>query len=129
MSPRFRNAGKVARARIVPPPQISLLPEDDPPRQLANIVVAGATTQRYSRIWHVGRTRTEDGVLFGRLGYEGTAAADLWDEERKDFTDARLPSGVVSPFAISLTSLLLVFQTRSEEPDPDAEMTVVFVDE
>src|ERR1700722_7751317 len=111
--PRFRNTGKVARARIVPPSQISLLPSDEPATQLTSIVVAGATTERYNRIWHVGRTRVDNGVLFGRLGYESTSAADLWDEERKDFQETSTPSGVVSPFAISLGSFLLVFQTRS----------------
>jgi hypothetical protein len=113
--PRYRNTGKVARARIVPPSQISLLPSDEPATQLASIVVAGATTERYNRIWHVGRTRIDNGVLFGRLGYESTAAADLWDEERKDFHETSTPSGVVSPFAISLRSFLLVFQTRSSD--------------
>lgn len=112
---RFRSTGKVAKARIVPPSQISLLPSDQPSEALVRIVVAGATTERYNRIWHVGRTRIDNGILLGRLGYEGTAAADLWDEERKDFRETRTPSGVVSPFAISLSSLLLVFQTRSSD--------------
>lgn len=115
MSPRFRDTGKVARARIVPPVQGSLLPSDEPSAQLVRVVVAGATTERYNRIWHVGRTWIQDNILFGRLGYEGSAAADLWDEERKDFRDTRTPSGVVSPFAISLRSFLLVFQTRSSD--------------
>ena len=110
---RFRDTGKVARARIVPPRQMSLF--EPPFAQLASIVVAGASTERYNRIWHVGRTRTDKGILYGRLGYEGTSAADLWDEEQKDFRDTRTPSGVVSPFAISLGSFLVVFQTRSSD--------------
>ena len=98
---------------MVPPSQMSLLPSDTPVEQLRNIVVAGASTERYNRIWHVGRTSIEDRILFGRLGYEGSAAADLWDEESKDFRETRTPSGVVAPFVISLASFLVVFQTRS----------------
>lgn len=113
MSPRFRNTGKVAKARIVPPSQISLFPSDAPREQLLNIVTAGATTERYNRIWHVGRTSITDNILFGRLGYESSSPADLWDEESKDFNETRTPEGIAAPFAISLASFLLVFQTRS----------------
>jgi hypothetical protein len=105
----------VAKARIVPPSQISLFPSDAPREQLINIVTAGATTERYNRIWHVGRTSIANNILFGRLGFESSSPADLWDEESKDFNEARTPAGVAAPFAISLTSFIVVFQTRSSD--------------
>ena len=115
MSPRFRSTGKIAKALIIPPSQQSLLPEDEPPIQLVRILEPGASTERYQRTWRVGRTRVDGGILFGRLGFEGSAAADLWNETNKDFEDTRTPSGLAAPFAIRLSDFLLVFQTRGKD--------------
>jgi hypothetical protein len=115
VSPRFRNTGKIAKALIIPPSQASLLPEDEPRAQLVHILEPGASTERYNRVWHVGRTSVDGDILFGRLGFEGSAAADLWNEEDKDFEGARTPSGVAAPFAIQLSDFRLVFQTRSQD--------------
>ena len=114
MSPRFRDTGKVARARIIPPQQPSLF-EPDPGGETRRILVPGASTERFGRVWHVGRTELEDGILYGRLGFEGSGVADLWSEDDKDFQETRTPAGVASPFAIQLTGLRLVFQTRSRD--------------
>jgi hypothetical protein len=75
----------------------------------------GASTERYQRIWHVGRTEIEDDILFGRLGFESSGHADLWDEEDKDFREARTPAGVAAPFAVQLSDFRLVFQTRGQD--------------
>lgn len=114
MSPRFRDTGKVARARIIPPEQPSLF-EPDPGGEIQRILVPGASTERYSRIWHVGRTELEDGILYGRLGFEGSGFADLWNEDDKDFQETRTPAGVAAPFAIQLSDLRMVFQTRGRD--------------
>ena len=115
MSPRFRDTGKIAKALIRPPSQQSLLPEDEPRIALVRILVPGASTERRRRIWHVGRTWVDNDILFGRLGFEGSAAADLWNEKDKDFEDTRTPSGVAAPFAVRLSDLRLVFQTRGRD--------------
>jgi hypothetical protein len=115
VSPRFRSTGKIAKALIIPPAQQSLLPEDEPQRQLVRILEPGASTERYQRVWRVGGTRVDGGILFGRLGFEGSAAADLWNEEDKDFEDTHTPSGTATPFAVRLSDLRLVFQTRGKD--------------
>ncbi len=113
MSPRFRSTGKVARARIIPPDQLSLF--EEPSEQLVRVLVPGATTERFGRVWHVGRTEGDRTFLYGRLGFEGTGKADLWNDEDKDFEESRTPSGVAAPFAIRLRDLSLVFQTRGQD--------------
>jgi hypothetical protein len=115
VSPRFRNTGKIAKALIIPPHQLSLLAEDEPSVQLVRILEPGASTERYQRTWRVGRTRVDDGILYGRLGFVGSAAADLWNEENKDFEDTRTPSGVAAPFAVRLSDFRLIFQTRGSD--------------
>lgn len=115
MSPRFRNTGKVVKAQIVPPSQPSLLPEDAPALQLVRILHPGASTERYQRTWRVGRTQVEEDILYGRLGFEGSGLTDLWNEENKDFQEAPTLTGLVAPFAIALSDLRLIFQTRGRD--------------
>lgn len=115
MPPRTRNTGKVARARIIPPAQPSLFQAPTPGEDLIRLLVPGATTERYNRVWHVGRTEVEDGFLYGRLGFESSGTADLWNEDDKDFEEASTPAGVASPFAINLSNLGLAFQTRGQD--------------
>lgn len=112
---RSRNTGKVARAQIIPPSQESLFEEHSSRQELVRALAPGASTERYQRVWHVGRTETEDDILFGRLGFEGSGHADLWNEEDKDFQEARTPAGVAAPFAIQLSNFRLVFQTRGQD--------------
>lgn len=114
MPPRSRNTGKVARAQIIPPAQQSLF-QETPGAELIRLLVPGASTERYQRVWHVGRTEVEEDYLYGRLGFESTGSADLWNDERKDFEEASTPAGVASPFAINLTNLGLAFQTRGQD--------------
>jgi hypothetical protein len=114
VSPRSRDTGKLARARIVPPGQLSLF-EPTPGGEVRRILVPGASTERYNRIWHVGRTELEDGILYGRLGFEGSGFADLWSEVEKDFRETQTPAGVAAPFAIQLSDLRMVFQTRGQD--------------
>jgi hypothetical protein len=115
VSPRARNTGKVARAQIIPPAQESLFEEHSPRVELIRALAPGASTERYQRVWHVGRTEVEDDILFGRLGFEGSGHADLWNEDDKDFQEARTPAGVAAPFAVQLSDFRLVFQTRGQD--------------
>lgn len=116
MSPRSRETGKVARARIIRPRQLSFFDDEgEHGLDVVRILVPGASTERYGRIWHIGRTAQEDGFFYGRLGFEGSGTADLWSEEDKDFEAARTPAGVASPFAVRLSDLRVVFQTRSRD--------------
>jgi hypothetical protein len=105
----------VARARIIQPGQVSFFEEDEPGLEAARILVPGASTERFGRIWHIGRTEQEDGFFYGRLGFEGSGTADLWDEDNKDFQAARTPAGVASPFAVRLSDLRIAFQIRGRD--------------
>lgn len=93
MPPRSRNTGKVARARINPPAQPSLFQAATLAGELISLLAPGASTERYQRIWPVGRTEVEDGLLYGRLGFESSGTAELWNEDTKDFQGARTPAG------------------------------------
>jgi hypothetical protein len=105
----------VARARIIRPGQASFFEEEVPGLEVARFLVPGASTERYGRIWHIGRTEQDDGFFYGRLGFEGSGTADLWNEDDKDFQAARTPAGVASPFAVRLSDLLIIFQTRGRD--------------
>src|SRR5690349_17287266 len=107
------TTGKLARARIVPPSQPSLL--EAPADQLRRALVPGATTERYNRLWRLGQTHERDGYLHGRLGYEAKTGADLWNEWELDFEPQVVPGGVATPFAIRLTDLIVIFQTRGQD--------------
>lgn len=86
-----------------------------PGTEVVRFLVPGASTERYRRVWHVGRTERVGDVLFGKLGFEGTGSADLWSDQDLDFQETVTPAGVAAPFAISLTTLALVFQTRGQD--------------
>jgi hypothetical protein len=88
-------------------------------QQLLGALVPGTAVQRYSRMWHLGQVRLEDGIVFGHLGYESASGADIWDEAALDFQEVQVPAGVAAPFGIRLADLLLVFQIRT----PDIRVT------
>ncbi|MEV6891014.1 hypothetical protein [Kribbella sp. NPDC051137] len=106
-----RGVGKVARARIVPPAQPSLL--TDPGEAVATALSSGLAVERYQRTWRVGGLQRISGALVGRLGFESTHAEDLWDPEIQDFEEVEVPGGVAAPFAVGVDDLLVVFQIRS----------------
>ncbi len=97
----------------MPPAQGSLLGSAQ--EQLVAALQPGNGTERYNRIWRLGRTVIEDGVVFGRLGFERSGVEDLWDESAKDFRETEVPGGVAASFAVRPTDLLVVFQTRSQD--------------
>jgi hypothetical protein len=103
--------GKVARARIVPPTQGTLW--DVPGDAVAAALRSQVSVERYQRVWRIGGPQRVNGYVVGRLGFESTHAEDLWDPETRDFEEVEMPGGVAAPFAVDLSSLLVVFQVRS----------------
>src|SRR5689334_9078269 len=103
---------KIARAKILPPEQLSLM--ETAGQTLVRVIQPGASTERYSRTWRIGLTSAspEEDVLYSRIGFERPRGTVLWDEEIKDFQPAPTPSGQVVPFAIELQDLSVAFQTR-----------------
>jgi hypothetical protein len=107
--------GKLAYARIVPPAQRDLFETETVEQQLMRALIPGTTVDRYNRRWHLGQIRQEDGLVFGRLGFESASGADIWDESSLDFQEIEVPAGVAAPFGVRLSDLLLVFQTRKQD--------------
>ena len=56
MSPRFRNTGKVARLVST---AITAILFESPGLQLVHVLDPGASTERFQRVWHIGRTEVE----------------------------------------------------------------------
>jgi hypothetical protein len=62
----------------------------------------------------MGQWRREEGMIVGRIGYERAGdLAELWDADRNDFAERRLPEGLTSPFALDPEKLEVVFQLRA----------------
>lgn len=106
---------KIARAKIVPPEQMSLMESAN--QAIVRVLRPGASTVRYRRTWRIGLTSVvlDDDTLYSRIGFEGAHTTIVWDEETKDFQRAPIPSGQVVPFAIDLKDLTVAFQTRPPE--------------
>lgn len=88
---------------------------EQPGDVLVRVLQPGISTERYGRLWHLGRTEVQEGVLFGRIGFETVRGADLWSAEQRDFFDGHVLAGVAAPFAIRLSDLVVVFQTRGQD--------------
>src|SRR5688500_4431202 len=111
MSPRGSRTGKVARVSLEPPRQGDLFVEQE--ERVRSAFVPGTSATRYGRTWLMGQVREEDGFLYGRIGFEAEGGVtEVWDPVRLDFAEVAIPSGVTSPFALRLSDLVMVFQTR-----------------
>jgi hypothetical protein len=103
--------GRVYRLRIVPDAQQSLL--ETTGEQILARVATGNRVTTYQRTWIVGPTEFADGVLSGRIGYQGEdGTAEIWDDAAQDFVETAVPQGLTAPFAIDLDALSVAVQPR-----------------
>lgn len=103
--------GRVYRLRIVPDAQQSLL--ETTKQQILTRFATGNRVTTYQRTWIVGPTDLEDGVLSGRIGYQGEdGTAEIWDDAAQDFVETAVPQGLTAPFAIDLDTLSVAVQPR-----------------
>jgi hypothetical protein len=115
---QHRRPGKVFSLRIVPPGSDSLFPaggEDfyNPSVHIRTAIKPGNRASRYGREWIVGQTEELDGILAGRIGFQGEpGTAEIWDDDTKDFLHTAVPNGLTAPFAIDLKTLVAVMQPR-----------------
>ena len=73
----------------------------------------GTAVRRYGRLWRLGQWRYDDDAIVGRIGFEAEpGVTELWSEERNDFVDTAVPTGVTSPFAIRPADFRVAFQLR-----------------
>lgn len=80
-------------------------------------LVPGTEERRYGKVWRLGQARESPHSFHGRLGFERDRMdrTDVWDEERQDFVESEFPRGVVSPFSIRLSDLVIAFQLRGND--------------
>ncbi|MFI6230152.1 hypothetical protein ACIBCR_22925 [Micromonospora echinospora] len=109
MAPR---SGRIARARLVSPPQLNLL--QTAAAQVRSAMRPGFREERYGRLWRIGQVTENDGHLHGHLGFEKETGADLWDDDRQDFTPTAVQHGLAAPFLIRLHDFAIVFQPRQD---------------
>ncbi len=103
------RVGRIAFATIEP---MTLTASTLPAEALERALVPGTRIERHRRVWYMGQHRREGASIVGRIGFETSDLAELWDAERKDFSEQQLLSGLTSPFAIDPVNLRVAFQLR-----------------
>ena len=103
------RAGRIAFATIEP---LTLHASSDPAAALDGALVPGTQIERHNRVWHMGQHSREGASIVGRIGFQARDFAELWDEDRKDFSEQELMAGLTSPFAIDPARLRVAFQLR-----------------
>ncbi|MDX6622845.1 MAG: hypothetical protein QOE75_777 [Solirubrobacterales bacterium] len=63
----------------------------------------------------MGKWEEEGKAFVGRIGFQTSAMAELWDEEANDFREHARPLGLTSPFAIDPVEMRVAFQLRGKE--------------
>jgi hypothetical protein len=86
-----------------------------PAEALERALVAGTRIERHGRVWRMGQWRHEGRAIVGRIGFESSATAELWDDDVNDFRETSRPLGLTSPFAIDPGSLRVAFQLRGRD--------------
>jgi hypothetical protein len=86
-----------------------------PGQALKRALVPGTRVEVRGRTWRMGKWKEEGNALVGRIGFQSSGTAELWDEEIKDFSEETRPLGLTSPFAIDPESLRVAFQLRGRE--------------
>jgi hypothetical protein len=81
-------------------------------RALEEALVPGARIERHNRTWLMGRVRWEGASLVGRIGFQTSSVAEVWDEDIRDFREDMLLAGTTSPFAIDPGRRRVAFQLR-----------------
>lgn len=113
-----RATERIAAVRLEEPDQGDLFGAGA--RLIREALIPGRPTERFGRIWHVGKVREEDGVLYGRLGYEERVRVDHWQEEVNDFERAYVDDGIAAPFVIRMSDLAVVYQPRKRVIRPES---------
>jgi hypothetical protein len=86
-----------------------------PKEALERALVPGTRIERHGRVWRMGQWHREGQAIVGRIGFESSATAELWDDELNDFRETSRPLGLTSPFAIDPAVLRVAFQLRGRD--------------
>ncbi len=104
--------GRIAFATLE---ALTLVGATRPGEALEQALVVGTRIERHGRVWRMGQWRHEGQAVVGRIGYESTATAELWDDEINDFKETSRPLGLTSPFAIDPQTMRVAFQLRGKD--------------
>ncbi|MGI5246650.1 hypothetical protein [Dactylosporangium sp. CA-139066] len=113
-----RATERIVAVRLEEPDQGDLFGAG--PRLIREALIPGRPTERFGRIWHVGKVHEEGGVLYGRLGYEERVRVDRWQEEVNDFERDYVDGGTAAPFVIRMSDLTVVYQPRKGAIRPES---------
>jgi Arc/MetJ family transcription regulator len=103
--------GRVAFATIEP---LTLVGATSPADQLQTALRPGTRIERHNRVWRMGQWELEGQSIVGRIGFESSGLAELWDEQLNDFAARDMPEGLIAPFAIDPKAMRVAFQVRRE---------------
>lgn len=84
---------------------------------LTDALVPGTLIRHQDKVWRMGQVHRHGEALVGRLGFEASDVAELWDEQLNDFTEDSRATGLTSPFAIDVRTepLRVAFQVRGRQ--------------
>jgi hypothetical protein len=80
---------------------------------LEDSLTPGKTVVRYERLWRMTRHTTDDGWIFGRIGFENPATGEIgvWDEATKDYRS--IQPGQIVRYAIDVGARRVGFELKS----------------
>lgn len=108
-----QRLGRIALARVRTPVRGALTSRR---RLLGTALVPGSRVERYGREWRMGAIALSgDAETYyeGRIGFQRvTGRTELFDEHRKEFTQAAIIQGASSAFSLDVRSLIVAFQLR-----------------
>ncbi|MFC5006736.1 hypothetical protein ACFPIJ_54120, partial [Dactylosporangium cerinum] len=113
-----RATERIVAVRLEEPDQGDLFGAG--PRLIREALIPGRPTERFGRIWRVGKVYEEGGVLYGRLGYAERVRVDRWQEEVNDFERDYVDGGIAAPFVIRMSDLAVVYQPRKGAIRPES---------
>ncbi len=111
-TPTRAPSGKIAFAKI---DWETLAASADPAEALRQSLVPGTRVEIRNRTWRMGKWQEEGKAFVGRIGFQASTMAELWDEEANDFREHARPLGLTSPFAIDPVEMRVAFQLRGKE--------------
>lgn len=82
---------------------------------LRQALIPGTRIERHGRTWRMGKWQEEGNAFVGRIGFQASTMAELWDDETNDFKEMARPLGLTSPFAIDPNEMRVAFQLRGKE--------------
>lgn len=110
--PEANRGAKIAFAKIE---WETLAASADPAEALRQSLVAGTRVEIRKRTWRMGKWEEEGNAFVGRIGFQASTMAELWDDEENDFREQARPLGLTSPFAIDPVEMRVAFQLRGKE--------------